>query len=61
MATQESQTVISQEGFLDIRGAQVDVDVHIRDDGKVLWVSVDGITVLRICQIRLLKLRDYRD
>ncbi|MCK5641159.1 MAG: hypothetical protein KAJ19_10190 [Gammaproteobacteria bacterium] len=59
-ATQESKTVISQERFLDIWGAKVGVDVTIRDDGKVLWVSVDGRTVLRICQIPSLELYDDR-
>lgn len=53
--------VMSQERFLDICGAELGVQVDIRDDGKVLWVSVDGLTVLRICQIPLLEINDARN
>lgn len=52
---------MSQERFLDIRGAKLGVQVDIRDDGKVLWVTVDGQTVLRICQIPLLEVNDARE
>lgn len=38
-------------GMLDITAPDVGVEVDWRDDEKVLWVSVDGVTVLRICQI----------
>lgn len=59
-AVQESTTVTSQERFLDIRGAKMGVQVDIRDDGKVLWVSVDGQTVFRIYQIPSLEVNDAR-
>jgi hypothetical protein len=36
---------------LDITGSETDVEITIRPDGKVLWVSMEGITVLRICRI----------
>lgn len=36
------------------------VELRIRSDGKVLWVTVDGQTVLRICQIPTLVLVDDR-
>lgn len=44
---------------LDITHPQV-VEVRIREDGTVLWVNVDGICRLRICQIGHLKLNDDR-
>lgn len=56
----ESVFVI-QERFLDICGAEVGVQVDIQNDGKVLWVAVDGQTVLRICQIPRLEINDARD
>jgi len=31
--------------------APVGVDVVISEDEKVLWVNIDGVCVLRICQI----------
>lgn len=49
------------EVFLDIHEIKLGVQVDIRADGKVLWVSVDGKTVLRIFQIPLLELNDCRD
>jgi hypothetical protein len=33
------------------------VEVQFKEDGKVLWVNVDGICVLRICQIPVLIVR----
>ena len=35
---------------LDISGAE-HVEVSVRGDNKVLWVNVNGVCVLRICQI----------
>lgn len=37
-------------GMLDITGAEI-VDLDVREDGKVIWVNVDGICRLRICKI----------
>lgn len=38
--------------FLDITGED-DIEVSIREDGKVIWISTTNYgTVLRICQIR---------
>jgi hypothetical protein len=37
--------------FTDITKPEHGVQITVRDDGSVLWVSVDGLTVLRICQI----------
>jgi hypothetical protein len=39
-----------ESGQLDITGAD-DVEIKIREDGKVVWVDIDRC-VLRICQIR---------
>jgi hypothetical protein len=36
------------------------VQVQIREDGKVLWVNVDGLCVLRINQIPVLDVEDNR-
>jgi hypothetical protein len=36
---------------LDVTGPTGDVEVAIRDDGKVLWVNVGGVCLLRICRI----------
>lgn len=47
--------------FLDISAEKaLGVEVQIRDDGRVLWVHVDGQTVLRICRIPQLHLNDAR-
>ena len=35
----------------DITAPEHGVQVHIREDSSVLWIHVDGITVLRICRI----------
>ena len=41
----------------ELIGAAVDitapnvVEVKVRDDGRVLWVNVDGICALRVCMI----------
>lgn len=40
----------SQQPHIDITGAE-NVTVEFRGDGNVLWVHVDGVTVLRVCQI----------
>jgi len=44
---------------LDITGAEV-VEVGIRNDGRVLWVNVNGICRLRVCRIKTLVLQDAR-
>ena len=44
--------------LLDITKPEHGVQVQIRKDGTVLWVHVDGITVLRICQIPRLDIED---
>ncbi len=45
--------------FLDIT-APTAVEVTVRADGKVLWVWVDGKTVLRCCRIGDLVVDDGR-
>lgn len=40
----------TDQPFLDITAPENTVEVEARKDGKVLWVNVDGICVLRICQ-----------
>jgi len=46
--------------MLDITAPEYPIEISIRDDGKVLWVNVDGKCVLRICQIPGIKLNDER-
>ena len=36
---------------LDITAPKELVEIQIREDEKVIWVNVDGICCLRICQI----------
>jgi hypothetical protein len=38
-------------GFLDITGADENIEIEIRGDGKVLWVNM-GRCVFRVCCIR---------
>jgi hypothetical protein len=45
--------------LLDITGAE-HVEVLIRDDRKVIWVNVNGICRLRVCQIETLVVNDER-
>lgn len=44
----------------DITAPEHGVEIQIRNDGKVIWVHVDGVTVLRICQIPELRISDAR-
>jgi hypothetical protein len=37
--------------MLDITGAGV-VQIDVKIDGSVLWVNIDGMCVLRVCQIK---------
>ena len=37
--------------FQDISLPDHGVQITVRDDGAVVWISVDGITVLRVSQI----------
>lgn len=32
------------------------VQIQVREDGKVIWVNVDGVCMLRCCQIEHLSL-----
>jgi hypothetical protein len=40
-----------RKGFLDITGADLDIEIEVRGDGKVLWVNM-GPCVFRVCRIR---------
>jgi len=44
----------------DITAPAHGVQIEIKRDAKVIWVNVDGVAVLRICQIPLLELVDER-
>lgn len=44
----------------DITAPAHGVQIQIKRDSKVIWVHVDGVSVLRICQIPSLELVDER-
>jgi hypothetical protein len=47
---------------LDITGDGITiVQFEIRDDGKVVWLNVNGITRTRICRITELHITDNRE
>ena len=43
----------------DVTGAE-DVEIVIRSDGRVIWVNLDGLLLLRICRIKNVRLIDER-
>lgn len=45
---------------LDVSGPDVGVEVEIREDGTVVWVSVDGVTLLRVGQCPRIDVVDHR-
>jgi hypothetical protein len=45
--------------MLDISNPE-HVEISIRDDGRVIWVNVDGACVLRVCRIPILEVADAR-
>jgi len=47
-------------GFVDITTPEYGVEILIRQDGKVLWVSVDGNTVLRVNRVPHIDIVDSR-
>jgi hypothetical protein len=51
---------ITETRMLDIAEPE-HVGVEIREDGKVLWVHVNGVTVLRICRISHLQIINYHN
>lgn len=34
--------------MIDVRDPAVGVDIEVREDGKVVWVNLDGACVLRV-------------
>lgn len=44
---------------LDVSGPEL-VQIQIRQDGKVVWVNVDGLCLLRLCMISKLEIEDRR-
>jgi hypothetical protein len=49
-------TTAEHDRLLDITGAKL-VEVEVSKDQRVLWINVDGICRLRICQIDRLELQ----
>ena len=61
--TSEIQHSITDNGkqelpFYDITAPKNQVQIEIREDQTVVWISVDGQTVLRICKIPKLKIEN---
>ena len=49
------------EQMIDITaGLETVVEISIRDDGRVIWVNVDGVCRLRCCRIEKLVVDDRR-
>lgn len=48
--TSFTDAAILAEEQLDLT-APVNVDIQIREDKKVIWIHVNGITILRCCRI----------
>ena len=48
------------EEVLDLTAPIEGVQVQVREDGKVLWVNVDGVCRLRVCRIPELEIEDRR-
>ena len=44
---------------LDITEPQ-SVEIQIRNDGKVIWINIDGACVFRACRIKELSVIDER-
>lgn len=47
------------KGMVDISEPR-HVEVRVRNDGKVVWINVDGTCVLRCCKIKKLEVVDER-
>lgn len=43
---------------MDITAPEHGVEIGIREDRKVIWISVDGVTILRISQIPILEINN---
>jgi len=56
---EEYVTSLVDKPSIDITAPKA-VQIDIREDGKVLWINVDGICRLRCCQIELLEVEDRR-
>jgi len=44
---------------LDVAAPEV-VQVVVKDDGKVIWVNVDGVCLFRACRVEKLIIDDQR-
>lgn len=58
--TESLENLRHRQGMKDITAPEHGVQIQISADGSVLWVHVDGLTVLRICRIPQLDLEDGR-
>lgn len=43
-------------GMIDITAPEKEVAIQVSNDGKAIWIHVDGITVMRICRIPKLEI-----
>ncbi len=44
---------------IDVSGIE-NCEVRIREDGKVIWINVNGVCVCRVCRIENLEVNDDR-
>lgn len=53
-------SLFTREGTMLDMNPKHSVSIHIRSDGKVVWVDIDGVCKLRASNIPLLKIQDDR-
>jgi hypothetical protein len=46
--------------FIDITAPEFPVDVVVRADGKVLWINIGEVCIMRICQMKEIIITDDR-
>jgi len=55
----EQISIVYNGKMTDITAPEA-VEIQIREDGKTIWVNVDGMCILRCCKIKNLELADLR-
>jgi len=59
VSQEQEQTTTYHGELLDINTPE-HCEIEIREDGKVVWISIDGLTKVRICRIKNLYITDNR-
>lgn len=50
---------VTEVRMLDVSHPK-EIEVLIRADGKILWINVDGVCLLRACKIKHINIVDER-